>query len=271
MHDILTATLDAETALHDMACKLESIMQGAMPKRCMTEKSLTRIASVLCVSVAGVCIAVTLGIAAFTLKHISHPVIRASSPNFCFCIMLGAVVCLCSVPVDALSVSPVACWASFGTLAIGFGIMFGALFSKYHLVAEIFTTQSLIEIKPQGKVVALRIVIVVLAECIGLAVWGVTQALSDESMEETYVISEADNTYYMRCHHALPGLLTLLVVNGVVVLWGAFLAWRTWRVAYLQFNESRQIGRFMRDVFMMFLGCFPNIFMLQIGGLPRLH
>jgi 2',3'-cyclic-nucleotide 2'-phosphodiesterase (5'-nucleotidase family) len=170
--------------------------------------------------------------------HRNKPVIKASSPMFSLIMCFGAIVGSVSIFFDAQAATTDFCNASLSFILVGYVILFSAVFVKTHRIDHIFNSKLL---KNKTKYTDLRVLVnICVFVVIELIILGLFRALSPlepraSALTDSYqyaMLCASDSTVFTA---------VLFVYNGMLMVWGVYLAVRT-RNVDSNFNESKHIG-----------------------------
>jgi len=213
---------------------------------------------------ASLAIFVTLFFLWFNIAKRNIRFIKMSSPNLNNSVLLGCTLSYVSVflfGLDGAFISSgyeIICVSRAWTLSLGFSLAYGAMFSKTWRVHQIFTNR-----KIKRKVIKDRhlfgvVCLLVMIDVIYLTVWQVVDPMrrivrefSDESLDseldvilvKQLELCESDKTYRW--------LGILCGYKGLLLLFGAFLAWETRNVTIPALNDSKYIGMSVYNVFVL--------------------
>ncbi|XP_038051856.1 gamma-aminobutyric acid type B receptor subunit 1-like [Patiria miniata] len=248
---------------------------GATPIDFMIERE-DRQTIQLSLFLAGAILA-TVGIAlaccflAFNIHFRKLRVIKMSSPNINNVMLIGGMLAYISIiflGVDTNIASTDTfvwmCKAKTCCLSIGFSLAFGSMFSKTWRVHKIFTNKTVIKtvVKDQrlfgslATLVVLDVLILILWEALDPLVaterFG-AKVIDDENDDIVYtpirMMCESSNqTYWIGAFY---------VIDGLLLIFGAFLAWETRKVSIPALNDSKYIGI-----------CVYNVLILSFVGAP---
>ncbi|XP_044594203.1 gamma-aminobutyric acid type B receptor subunit 2 isoform X2 [Cotesia glomerata] len=216
-------------------------------------------------SVASVGILLAVVFLAINIRYRNQRYIKMSSPHLNNLIIVGCMLTYSSViflgldsTLSSVQAFPYICTARAWLLMAGFSLAFGAMFSKTWRVHSIFT-----DVKLNKKVIKdyqLFMVVGVLL-VIDLAImttWQVADPFYRETKQmEPYPHPSSDDivmipeneycqsnrmTIYLGCIYAYKGLL---------MIFGAFLAWETRHVSIPALNDSKYVGMSVYNVVIM--------------------
>ncbi|KAK5637996.1 hypothetical protein RI129_012291 [Pyrocoelia pectoralis] len=202
---------------------------------------------------------------AFNIKYRNQRYIKMSSPQLNNLIIIGCMLTYTSVVflgldsgLSSVDAFPYICTARAWTLMAGFSLAFGAMFSKTWRVHSIFT-----DVKLNKKVIKdyqLFMVVGVLL-FIDLAImttWQVADPFYRETkrMEPYPHPSSEDILIIPENEYCASERMTLFVgsiyaYKGLLMIFGAFLAWETRHVSIPALNDSRHVGLSVYNVAIM--------------------
>ncbi|XP_053996169.1 gamma-aminobutyric acid type B receptor subunit 2-like isoform X2 [Hylaeus anthracinus] len=202
---------------------------------------------------------------AINIKYRNQRYIKMSSPHLNNLIIVGCMLTYSSViflgldsQLSSVTAFPYICTARAWLLMAGFSLAFGSMFSKTWRVHSIFT-----DVKLNKKVIKdyqlFMVVGVLLVIDLGImTTWQVADPFYREtkqmepyphpSSEDIIIIPENEYcqsnrmTVYLGCIYAYKGLL---------MIFGAFLAWETRHVSIPALNDSKYVGMSVYNVVIM--------------------
>lgn len=176
-------------------------------------------------SFAGAVLVIMVVLIAALMFHRRKKEIKASSPFFCFLVVLGGMVMNASIFVGSYN-DDLGCHASYWCLTVGFTILYGSLVIKNWRILKIFNSKSLQMLKLSNASLLLRLSILI---GIDLALLMPLYALSD-----TCALPDA----------LIPLVLciALLVYKFALVVFGMVVAWKSKVINIPEFNERIQLG-----------------------------
>jgi gamma-aminobutyric acid type B receptor len=120
-------------------------------------------------------------------------------------------------------------------LPVGFALLFGSLFAKTGRIYLLFSNKSLQLVKYTDRDVGLCVGVVLLGE---IAVLGVMAGLQPAQ----FVFQTEGEQQYSFCLFHLPTGITLLVYNGVIIVFGIIIAALVNKLRLTLYNEAKYIG-----------------------------
>ncbi|KAH9508641.1 hypothetical protein Btru_049496 [Bulinus truncatus] len=198
-------------------------------------------------------VTVTLVLLVFNIGKRKHRLIKMSSPNLNNVILCGCLLAYCSVFIIDLVTEggQVTCMVHTITLVLSFSLCFGALFAKTWRVYEIFTAGVKVLNTKMLKDTSLFLIVsaLVIVNTVILVVWEVAfpQAPTLFNISTTPSTTNRDIEYvnqYQRCdsRYRLHFMSALFTIQGVVILFGTFLAVQTRKVTCPELNDSKWIA-----------------------------
>uniref|UniRef100_A0A6P7FDM5 Gamma-aminobutyric acid type B receptor subunit 2 isoform X1 n=1 Tax=Diabrotica virgifera virgifera TaxID=50390 RepID=A0A6P7FDM5_DIAVI len=202
---------------------------------------------------------------AFNIKYRNQRYIKMSSPQLNNLIIIGCMLTYTSIiflgldsGLSSIDAFPYICTARAWTLMAGFSLAFGAMFSKTWRVHSIFT-----DVKLNKKVIKdyqLFMVVGVLL-VIDLAImttWQIAdpfyrdtkqmERYQHPSNEDIIIIPENE---YCASEHQTIFVGSIYAYKGLLMIFGAFLAWETRHVSIPALNDSRHVGLSVYNVAIM--------------------
>mmetsp|Transcript_6617 Transcript_6617/g.7196 ORF Transcript_6617/g.7196 Transcript_6617/m.7196 type:complete len:790 (+) Transcript_6617:34-2403(+) len=170
----------------------------------------------------------------------NHRVIRASQPYFVVATLIGSIFIYSSVFFWTLHTNDFHCNIVRWLLCIGFGLMYGALFSRIYKLAEIFRSDtvllSTVSITP-------IVAFIVSVEVVLLALWtGISRSHAELREEAPYI--KSDDFY--ACSNSTTADIVffslVMIFNAGILVIGLYWVFRIWRIKSALLNESRLLG-----------------------------
>ncbi|XP_045213752.2 gamma-aminobutyric acid type B receptor subunit 1-like isoform X2 [Mercenaria mercenaria] len=210
----------------------------------------------------GICLAISLFI--FNVVHRHNSYVKMSSPNINNVLLLGCVVCYCTVFFkNAATENDVFCKIRLVCFSLGFTVTYGSLFSKTWRVYRIFKNKQL-----RKRIIKDYQLLAIIGGFVGLVsvvliVWeivGPYMIITKYLKNEVYMIgNDAEVRPFVRvCLSEYSDYFQwpLYVIEGGLLIFGAFLAWETKNVKIQALNDSHEIGF-----------CIYNVVILSAVGL----
>ncbi|XP_063962940.1 gamma-aminobutyric acid type B receptor subunit 2-like [Lytechinus pictus] len=194
---------------------------------------------------------------AFNVALRNQRTIKLSSPNINNIIILGSIMTFSSVVLmgtDARIVSlqkmDLICRARLWTLSLGFTLAFGAMFSKTFRVHKIFINKKLQKRSVKDYQLVVMVGGFVFVESLYLLIWDVVNPLraqviqftEDASASEDRVIIPELQVCRRNGINSLSWLSGIYIFNGILLMFGLFLAFETRAVKIRALNDAKNIG-----------------------------
>ena len=177
-----------------------------------------------------------------------QPIMRASSPNFLYVLILGSIMSSLSVIALVLEGRDDACQAYHSLLSIGVVVMMSSLLAKAYRVAKIFNARALMVSKNLKDIhlmvptmAAVAVILIVNMLWIGLDPVK-SQARPASNYPDVLTFQSCGSV------HGLSFMIAIFVYVGVILLYGVYLAVQTSHVPD-EFNESRIIAAAVYNIF----------------------
>ncbi|KAL4706640.1 hypothetical protein ACJJTC_005025 [Scirpophaga incertulas] len=228
-----------------------------------TQVNITIYSVLVSCSILGILLAT--GFLAMNIHYRNQRYIKMSSPHLNNLIIIGCILTYLSViflgldsSLSSIGAFPYICTARAWLLMAGFSLAFGAMFSKTWRVHSIFT-----DVKLNKKVIKdyqLFMVVGVLL-CVDLAIM-TTWQISDPfyratkqmepyphpSSEDIVIVQENE---YCQSERMTIFIGVIYAYKGLLLVFGAFLAWETRHVSIPALNDSKHIGLSVYNVLIM--------------------
>ncbi|KAH9508642.1 hypothetical protein Btru_049497 [Bulinus truncatus] len=202
---------------------------------------------------ASVGIIISMGLLEFNIINKSHRIVKMSSPRMNNVILVGCMmsyttIFMLDIEGDA---DQAACIMRTFTMVLSFSLTFGALFAKTWRVYEIFTAghKVLNTRMLRDSSLFLIVALLVVINSIILIGWmiGSPQVPTLVNISTTLPTVDSDIEYinqFQRCdsQHRVQFIWTLIAIQGVVILFGTFLAIQTRKVSFPELNDSKWIA-----------------------------
>ncbi|KAG5867556.1 Gamma-aminobutyric acid type B receptor subunit 2, partial [Gonioctena quinquepunctata] len=202
---------------------------------------------------------------AFNIKHRNQRYIKMSSPQLNNLIIIGCMLTYTSIiflgldsGLSSIQAFPYICTARAWTLMAGFSLAFGAMFSKTWRVHSIFT-----DVKLNKKVIKdyqlfMVVGVLLFIDLVIMTTWQVTdpfyrntkqmERYPHPSNEDIIIIPENE---YCASDHQTIFVGSIYAYKGLLMIFGAFLAWETRHVSIPALNDSRHVGLSVYNVAIM--------------------
>ncbi|CAH1774696.1 unnamed protein product, partial [Owenia fusiformis] len=210
------------------------------PSDSMKQKMVPRVISfalLLCMS-ACACLGIilTIGFIIFNVKYRDHRFIKMSSPNLNNVILAGALLAFGSIIFGGIDIGLVEehdvllmCKIHIWLLALGFSLAFGAMFSKTWRVHKIFTNKKM-------------------------------HRTLDPDDDNQMLIPQ---TLFCESEHMWYFSGVLCAVKGILLMFGAFLAYETRKVRVPALNDSKFIGISVYNVVVLCMIGVPIVLIMK--------
>jgi gamma-aminobutyric acid type B receptor len=201
----------------------------------------------------------------FNIKYRNQRYIKMSSPHLNNLIIVGCMLTYLSViflgldsGLSSVAAFPYICTARAWLLMAGFSLAFGAMFSKTWRVHSIFT-----DLKLNKKIIKdyqlFMVVGVLLAVDFAImTTWQITdpfyrdtkqlEPLSHSHFEDVVVVRENE---YCKSDKMTIFIGIIYAYKGLLLIFGAFLAWETRHVSIPALNDSKHVGLSVYNVMIM--------------------
>ncbi|XP_025832436.1 gamma-aminobutyric acid type B receptor subunit 2 [Agrilus planipennis] len=202
---------------------------------------------------------------AFNIKYRNQRYIKMSSPQLNNLIIIGCMLTYTSVVflgldsgLSSIEAFPYICTARAWTLMAGFSLAFGAMFSKTWRVHSIFT-----DVKLNKKVIKdyqlfMVVGVLLFIDLVIMTTWQVADPFYREtkqmdpyphpSSEDIVIIPENE---YCASERMTLFIGSIYAYKGLLMIFGAFLAWETRHVSIPALNDSRHVGLSVYNVVIM--------------------
>ncbi|CAH2009203.1 unnamed protein product [Acanthoscelides obtectus] len=202
---------------------------------------------------------------AFNIKYRNQRYIKMSSPQLNNLIIIGCMLTYTSIiflgldsGLSSIEAFPYICTARAWTLMAGFSLAFGAMFSKTWRVHSIFT-----DVKLNKKVIKdyqlfMVVGVLLFIDLVIMTTWQVADPFYRDtkqmeryphpSNEDIIIIPENE---YCASEHQTIFVGSIYVYKGLLMIFGAFLAWETRHVSIPALNDSRHVGLSVYNVAIM--------------------
>ncbi|KAK9876297.1 hypothetical protein WA026_012595 [Henosepilachna vigintioctopunctata] len=202
---------------------------------------------------------------AFNIKYRNQRYIKMSSPQLNNLIIIGCMLTYTSIVflgldsgLSSIEAFPYICTARAWTLMAGFSLAFGAMFSKTWRVHSIFT-----DVKLNKKVIKdyqlfMVVGVLLFIDLVIMTTWQVADPFYREtkqlepyphpSSEDIIIIPENE---YCASERMTIFVGSIYAYKGLLMIFGAFLAWETRHVSIPALNDSRHVGLSVYNVAIM--------------------
>lgn len=201
----------------------------------------------------------------FNIKYRNQRYIKMSSPQLNNLIIIGCMLTYTSIiflgldsGLSSIEAFPYICTARAWTLMAGFSLAFGAMFSKTWRVHSIFT-----DVKLNKKVIKdyqlfMVVGVLLFIDLVIMTTWQVADPFYREtkqlepyphpSSEDIIIIPENE---YCASERMTIFVGSIYAYKGLLMIFGAFLAWETRHVSIPALNDSRHVGLSVYNVAIM--------------------
>ncbi|XP_018573120.1 gamma-aminobutyric acid type B receptor subunit 2 [Anoplophora glabripennis] len=202
---------------------------------------------------------------AFNIKYRNQRYIKMSSPQLNNLIIIGCMLTYTSIiflgldsGLSSIDAFPYICTARAWSLMAGFSLAFGAMFSKTWRVHSIFT-----DVKLNKKVIKdyqlfMVVGVLLFIDLVIMTTWQVADPFYRDtkqmeryphpSNEDIIIIPENE---YCASEHQTIFVGCIYAYKGLLMIFGAFLAWETRHVSIPALNDSRHVGLSVYNVAIM--------------------
>ncbi|GLV37062.1 metabotropic GABA-B receptor subtype 2 [Carabus blaptoides fortunei] len=202
---------------------------------------------------------------AINIKYRNQRYIKMSSPQLNNLIIIGCMLTYTSVVflgldsgLSSVDAFPYICTARAWTLMAGFSLAFGAMFSKTWRVHSIFT-----DVKLNKKVIKdyqlfMVVGVLLFIDLVIMTTWQVADPFYRDtkqlepyphpSSEDIIIIPENE---YCASERMTIFVGSIYAYKGLLMIFGAFLAWETRNVSIPALNDSRHVGLSVYNVAIM--------------------
>eukprot|EP00029_Vermamoeba_vermiformis_P004835 TRINITY_DN154_c0_g2_i1.p1 TRINITY_DN154_c0_g2~~TRINITY_DN154_c0_g2_i1.p1 ORF type:complete len:708 (+),score=157.53 TRINITY_DN154_c0_g2_i1:228-2351(+) len=182
--------------------------------------------------------ALCIAAAIFYMSVVAHyrksKVIIASSGLFLISMCIGGMLMFGSVAAF-VSNTDIGCNLFIWMLPVGFALLFGSLFAKTGRIYLLFSNKSLQLVKYTDRDVGLGVGVILLGEYVILVAMTVVQPAD-------YVFQSLGTADFTFCLFHYPTGITLLVYNGIVMVFGVIISILISRLRLTLYNEAKYIG-----------------------------
>ncbi|KAK2172393.1 hypothetical protein NP493_966g00017 [Ridgeia piscesae] len=256
---------------------------GRPPPDSITEKIVPKVISTnlffAMTSLAVLGIVMSLIFLVFNIRYRHRRYIKMSSPNLNNVILLGAIfafiaIILCGIDTNLVSLegSLITCKCYNWTLSLGFSLAFGAMFSKTWRVHKIFTNKQMQRMVIKDFQLLAIVCIQVGLDVVVFSAWEALDPLQivffDRPLEQ---VTDPDNdnqvlvpqSRYCESENMWYFTGILYAIKGLLLLFGAFIAFETRKVTVPALNDSKLIGISLYNVVILCLIGVPVALMMK--------
>ncbi|RVE54939.1 hypothetical protein evm_000306 [Chilo suppressalis] len=228
-----------------------------------TQVNITIYSVLVSCSILGILLAT--GFLAMNIHYRNQRYIKMSSPHLNNLIIIGCILNYLSViflgldsSLSSIGAFPYICTARAWLLMAGFSLAFGAMFSKTWRVHSIFT-----DVKLNKKVIKDYQLFMVVGVLLGvdlaiMTTWQVSdpfyratkqmEPYPHPSSEDIVIVQENE---YCQSERMTIFIGVIYAYKGLLLVFGAFLAWETRHVSIPALNDSKHIGLSVYNVLIM--------------------
>eukprot|EP00029_Vermamoeba_vermiformis_P004838 TRINITY_DN154_c0_g3_i2.p1 TRINITY_DN154_c0_g3~~TRINITY_DN154_c0_g3_i2.p1 ORF type:complete len:702 (+),score=151.44 TRINITY_DN154_c0_g3_i2:57-2162(+) len=233
---VMLGQLYANKSNYDVACQWvtenEQVWQNWIRPSSFAEVGLDLQVSMWVLT--GLCTACSIFYLAVTIKFRKSKVIIASSGLFLISMCIGGMLMFGSVAAF-VSNTDIGCNLFIWMLPVGFALLFGSLFAKTGRIYLLFSNKSLQLVKYTDRDVGLCVLVVLLGEIVVLSVMTGLQPAE-------FVFQTEGDQQFSFCLFHLPTGVTLLVYNGIIIVFGIIIAALVSKLRLTLYNEAKYIG-----------------------------
>ncbi|XP_044007907.1 gamma-aminobutyric acid type B receptor subunit 2 isoform X2 [Aphidius gifuensis] len=202
---------------------------------------------------------------AINIRYRNQRYIKMSSPHLNNLIIIGCMLTYSSViflgldsTLSSVTAFPYICTARAWLLMAGFSLAFGAMFSKTWRVHSIFT-----DVKLNKKVIKdyqlfMVVGVLLVIDFAIMTTWQVADPFYRETKQmEPYPHPSSDDIMmipeneYCQSNRMTIYLCSIYAYKGLLMIFGAFLAWETRHVSIPALNDSKYVGMSVYNVVIM--------------------
>ncbi|KAI9136310.1 7 transmembrane sweet-taste receptor of 3 GCPR-domain-containing protein [Paraphysoderma sedebokerense] len=200
--------------------------------------------------VAILMILLTIACSVFIHLRRNHQYIKAISPFFCHISLFGIIVCFSNAFLFSGIPDEKICIARPFVGTIGFGLLYSAILAKSFRIYKIFEAKTVNASPIPIKMLLAFVTTIVGAEILISAIWVIV-----DQPKPTKIVLSNDQNFIVECVSAKSNAafsIITYVFNGLLVLIGAILAWKT-REVYSTHNESKSVALSIYNILLSFL------------------
>ncbi|XP_072039548.1 gamma-aminobutyric acid type B receptor subunit 2-like [Amphiura filiformis] len=261
--------------------RLKQVQNNQTPADSFTHVEEFQVISVLLFSGITVCtvcgILLAIAFLAFNLAFSDRRIIKMSSPRLNNLILFGGIIVYWSIiflglDVNLLSlyqyeiISKCFTWC----FVIGFSLGFGAMFSKTWRVHRIFAQKKPTPLRIRDSQLVGQVAAVVGLDLAILVLWEICDPrrastykgiIKPDPEDDDNIITEIYTQNVSR--YQLYWIGALFIINGLLLIFGAFLAWETRNITMAALNDSKHIGMSVYTVVVMSFTGVPVSFVVE--------
>ncbi|XP_046583358.1 metabotropic glutamate receptor 1-like [Haliotis rubra] len=205
---------------------------------------------------ACICIVVTLWVFYVFVRHNDTPVVKASTRELSYIILLGTVLAYCCNFVLVAKPSMASCYLSRILPGLAFSLIYGALVTKTNRIARILEgSKRIMTKKPRFMSASAQVVItgiVIGVECVVITVMLIIEPADAH-------VDYSNNRVQLVCNISTLGVIVPLGFDVFLIFMCTLYAIKT-RNLPENFNEAKFIGFTMYTTCVIWLGFFPIYF-----------
>ncbi|KAK0183463.1 hypothetical protein PV327_001501 [Microctonus hyperodae] len=216
-------------------------------------------------SAASVGIVMAAVFLAINIKYRNQRYIKMSSPHLNNLIIVGCMLTYSSViflgldsTLSSVQAFPYICTARAWLLMAGFSLAFGAMFSKTWRVHSIFTDVKLNKRVIKDYQLFMVVGVLLVIDLAIMTTWQVADPFYRETKQmEPYTHPSSDDIVmipeneYCQSNRMTIYLGSIYAYKGLLMIFGAFLAWETRHVSIPALNDSKYVGMSVYNVVIM--------------------
>ncbi|KAK2188874.1 hypothetical protein NP493_117g04006 [Ridgeia piscesae] len=256
---------------------------GHPPADSITEKIVPKVISIglffTMTTLSALGIVLSFLFLVFNIRYRHQKYIKMSSPNLNNVILMGAILAFTAIifsgidsSLVSLEASLVMCKCYNWTLSLGFSLAFGAMFSKTWRVHKIFTNKKFQRMVIKDYQLLGIVCIQVGLDVVVLSVWEALDPLhivflnhpleqvTDPHNDNQVLIPQSR---YCESAHMWYFAGILYAIKGLLLLFGAFLAFETRKVTVPALNDSKFIGVSLYNVVILCMIGVPVALMMK--------
>ncbi|KAL5009806.1 hypothetical protein ScPMuIL_012111 [Solemya velum] len=208
-------------------------------------------------SLAVLGILISCGFLTFNVLYRKTREVKMSSPNINSVLLVGCMITYSTVLLQSSEslIGNTLCKVRIIWFTVGFSLVFGSLFSKTWRVYKIFSNKQTQNLRIKDSQLLMIIAILLVIDCTIVVTWEIIdpqRIVSFHLPPEVSVDDEdiAIHPYVLVCvsDYSMYLKLTLYIKQGMLLVFGAFLAWETRTVKMEALNDSRQIGMCLYNI-----------------------
>lgn len=204
----------------------------------------------------------TIGVVITFMQYKDTPVVKAAGRELSFMLLIGCVVCYCSVFVLLVKPSKVSCSLQRFVVGAGFAIIYSSLLVKTNRIYRIFTSASRTTKRPACISPKSQVIIATLLASAQILVYIVWVILEPPGVRMDIPNANDRFNVVLKCMNKALSLLLSLGYNMLLIIVCTVYAVLTRKIPS-SFNESKFIGFTMYTTCIIWLSFVPIYFGLQ--------